>query len=253
VICPKCHFEQPEGKLECARCGIIFRKYRPFEEKQDTIESKCSDSLPPGEESNAFDLFAWLKHLLFDVEPDVNVFFFCGRTLLYLVLLIYGFKYIFSSMEMAYKVMPFMHLVNLPFHEAGHIIFMPFGRFIMFLGGSLGQLLMPIVCLFALLIGARNNFGASACLWWFGQNFIDIAPYINDARALQLILLGGVTGRETDGHDWENILRTLGWQWYDHTIAKISHTIGLILMVTALAWGGYILYAQFKNVDEFHR
>jgi len=46
-------------------------------------------------------------------------------------------------MEMTYKVMPFMHLVNLPFHEAGHIIFKAFGRFIIFLGGCLGQLLMP--------------------------------------------------------------------------------------------------------------
>jgi len=183
----------------------------------------------------------------------VNVFYFCGRGILYLLLIIYGFKYVFSSVEMAYKVMPFMHLVNLPFHEAGHIFLIPFGRFMMFLGGTLGQLLMPLVCLFAFLIGVRNNFGASACLWWFGQNFIDIAPYINDARALKLILLGGVTGRETDGHDWENILRTLGWLKYDHTLAKMSYVIGIVLIITALAWGGYILYSQYKNVDEFHR
>jgi hypothetical protein len=79
------------------------------------------------------------------------------------------------------------------------------------------------------------------------------SPNINDARALRLILLGGVTGRETDGHDWENILRTLGWLNYDHTLAKMSYAIGIILIITALAWGGYILYSQYKNVDEFHR
>jgi hypothetical protein len=253
VICPKCQFEQPEGNSECFRCGIIFEKYVPPRKTLDEARSKPHESPHTAEEPTEFELFPWLKHLLFDVEPDVNVFYFCGRAILYLVLLIYGLKYVFSSLEMAYKVMPFMHLVNLPFHEAGHIFFIPFGRFMMFLGGTLGQLLMPLVCLFALLIWARNNFGASACLWWFGQNFVDIAPYINDARALRLILLGGVTGRETDGHDWENILRTLGWLRYDQSIAKMSYAIGIILILIALAWGGYILYSQYKNVDEFHK
>jgi len=253
VICPKCHFEQSEGSSECLRCGIIFEKYVHARKTPPEESSKPSKSLSIAEESTKFELFAWLKHSLFYVEPDVNVFYFCGRTIIYLVLFIYGLKYAFSSVEMAYKVMPFMHLINLPFHEAGHIFFIPFGRFMMFLGGTLGQLLMPLVCLFAFLIGVRNNFGASACLWWFGQNFIDIAPYINDARALRLILLGGVTGRETDGHDWENILRALGWLKYDHSIAKMSYAIGIILIITALVWGGYILYSQYKNVDEFHR
>jgi len=51
---------------------------------------------------------------------------------------------------------------------------------------------------------------------------MDAAPYINDARAGQLILRGGVTGRDQPGyHDWENILRDLGWLQYDHTIAGI--------------------------------
>lgn len=238
--------------MECLRCGIIFDKYIPSRETPAEESSKPTQPSLVAEESSEFELFAWLKHILFYVESDVNVFYFCGRGILYLLLLTYSFKYFFASVEMSYKVMTFMHLVNLPFHEAGHIVFMPFGRFVMFLGGTLGQLLMPLVCMFALLITARNNFGASACLWWLGQNFIDIAPYINDARALRLILLGGVTGRETDGHDWENILRTLGWLKYDHIIADISYLVGIILIIAALAWGGYILYSQYRNVDEFH-
>lgn len=202
-------------------------------------------------ESTKFDVFDWLKDLVFYVEPEVNVFYFGGRLILYLVLLVYGFRFIFTSMEESYTVMPFMHLVNLPFHEAGHIIFMPFGCFLMFLGGTLAQLLMPFICMCALLITTRNTLGASASLWWLGQNFMDIAPYINDSRALKLILIGGVTGREVEGHDWENILGILGWQQYDHIIANISYAIGIILMIISFIWGGYILYWQFKNVDEF--
>jgi len=40
----------------------------------------------------------------------------------------------------------FLHLPNLVFHEAGHIILSPFGRFLGVLGGSLMQVLIPCVC-----------------------------------------------------------------------------------------------------------
>ncbi len=249
--CPLCRCDQGEGNQECVRCGVIFSKLEPHREfpgmeKPHNTEPPLTKkrSTPPGQ-------FDWVYDFLFPVEPAVTAFSFGGRLILYLFLLVCGFIFILTPMEKSCTVMPFMHLINLPFHEAGHAIFMPFGRFIMFLGGTLGQLLIPVLCMGAFLIKARNPFGASASLWWLGQNFMDIAPYINDARSLELILLGGVTGREVDGHDWENILHTLGLLQYDHVIACISHAIGIILMVTSLIWGGYILYRQFKNVGEF--
>ena len=80
----------------------------------------------------------------------------------------------------------FLHSINLPFHEAGHILFSPFGRFMTILGGSLMQVLIPLVC--AVSFGRRRDwFAMLACTWWAGQNLIDLAPYIADARALQLV------------------------------------------------------------------
>ena len=43
-------------------------------------------------------------------------------------------------------ILNFLHLIDLVFHEAGHIIFGFFGRFIAVLGGSLNQVLIPVVC-----------------------------------------------------------------------------------------------------------
>ena len=149
----------------------------------------------------------------------------------------------------------FWHLVNLPFHEAGHIFFRPLGRFMTSLGGSLGQLLMPLVCLVVFLVKTRDAFAAAFALWWFGENFLDLAPYINDARSLCLPLLGGNTGRTSPYgfHDWEFILKKLGWIQHDHTLAVFAHTFGCILMIFALVWGGYILYKQYqcKNSTVF--
>jgi hypothetical protein len=57
-----------------------------------------------------------------------------------------------------------------------------------------------------------------------------------------------VTTRDTEGHDWENILHTLGLLEYDHAIAHIAYTIGILLMIVSFIWGGYILYWQLKTL-----
>ncbi len=58
----------------------------------------------------------------------------------------------------------FLHGVNLVFHEAGHILLIPFGTFMTALGGSLTQLLIPLCCLVALWRHG-DQFGASVALW----------------------------------------------------------------------------------------
>jgi len=70
---------------------------------------------------------------------------------------------------------------------------------------------------------------------------------MDDARAGQLMLLGGVTGSEVeDYHDWEVLLTRLGWLRHDHLIARVSFGIGMTLMLLSFIWGGYILYRQLK-------
>jgi hypothetical protein len=163
-----------------------------------------------------------------------------GRAILWVSLLVLLVR--FGAHDVASNAAgeSFLHLVNLVFHEAGHVLFSPFGRFITVLGGTLGQLLVPLVCTVALLRHG-DRFGASATTWWCGQNLLDVAPYINDARALQLVLLGGRTGAEVEGHDWEFILQSLGLLHWDHRLAALAHGAGLVVMAAALAWGALIL------------
>lgn len=156
-----------------------------------------------------------------------------GRTALWIAFAIWTISLVRAPGEMVMD--SFMHLINLPFHEAGHIIFSPLGRFMTVLGGSLMQVLVPAVCAVALYFQTRDPFGAALCVWWMGENLLDLAPYINDARALQLMLLGG-PANEVEGHDWEAILDSLGWLHLDHTLAHTAHLIGATLMVAALVW-----------------
>jgi hypothetical protein len=132
----------------------------------------------------------------------------------------------------------FLHSINLPFHEAGHVLFAPFGNLTMSLGGSLTQVLVPVVCAVAFL-RKDDLFAAAVSSWWVGQNLVDLGPYIADARALQITLIGGATGAEVEGHDWEAILTTVGWLGYDRQLGMAAHAVGSLAMVASLivaAW-----------------
>ena len=84
---------------------------------------------------------------------------------------------------------------------------------------------------------ARRPFGAAVCAWWAGQNLVDLAPYIADARALQLVLLGGRTGAEVEGHDWEYLLTSSASLHLDrHARPAPRMRSACSIMVAALAY-----------------
>ncbi|MEX1032735.1 MAG: hypothetical protein WDZ30_05200 [Cellvibrionaceae bacterium] len=164
--------------------------------------------------------------------------------LLWAVFVVWGFNYMLEDIASLGTWSNFLHKVNLPFHEFGHLLFGIFGNFMGSLGGTLGQLLMPIVAGVALLRSRADTFGASLCLWWFGENFLDIAPYMADARAGELLLLGGNHGKFSPYgfHDWEFILGETGLLSYDTLLAAITLNLGRAIMLLAMAWGGYLLW-----------
>lgn len=170
------------------------------------------------------------------------------RSALLCVLLVWGLMLIGASVESNAAGKSFLHLINLPFHEAGHVLFRPFGAFVTSLGGTLGQLLMPLICFGVLLLRTRDPFGAAVALWWFGENFLDIAPYINDARAGQLPLIGGNLGHLAPYgfHDWEYLLTETGLLQMDHALAQSSRVLGALIMLLAIGWGGALLYWQTR-------
>jgi len=126
----------------------------------------------------------------------------------------------------------FLDLVNLAFHEAGHLFLAPFGTTMHFLGGTLGQLAVPAGLAVYFVRFRREPFAAAACAWWLGENLANISVYMSDARDLALPLVGG------GDHDWNNLFYTFGLLGPD-SVAAVSawtHRAGTLIMVAALAW-----------------
>ncbi len=124
----------------------------------------------------------------------------------------------------------FLHGVNLVFHEAGHLIFGFFGRFVAVLGGSLNQVLIPTVCV-VVFLRTRQRASAAVALFWTGQSLTDVAVYAADGRAMALPLLA-------DGliHDWNYLLGVTGLLHRAETLGRLMFGAGALLMLGALAF-----------------
>jgi len=116
-------------------------------------------------------------------------------------------------------------------HEAGHTFFRIFGvRFITILGGSLFQILLPLVILTYFWFNHKKiGMQLSFCL--IGYSWLDVAAYAADGGARQLPLIGGL-GK--GAHDWYNLLVRMHALNYDMAIGIIFTIIGILCYLSAL-------------------
>jgi hypothetical protein len=189
------------------------------------------------------------RDLLLSVPGEASPVGLGARGVLLALLGLWTLAFLRHGLDARYLMGSFLHLVHLPFHEAGHVLLMPFGRFLSVLGGSLFQVAIPLLCGAVLLLKNRDPFAASMTFWWAGQSLMDLAPYVADARALRLPLLGGRTGAEVEGHDWEYLLGSLGLMNHDVTLGRLSFALGALTMLAALGWGAAVLWRQRERLQ----
>lgn len=136
--------------------------------------------------------------------------------------------------------------VNLVIHEAGHIVFMPFGEFLMIAGGSLFQVIMPAA--FAVYFFRRGQkYSAALILFWVGESALNVSVYAGDAVALNLPLLGG----QDSLHDWNYLLERTNLLGHTEAVAgviRLAATL-LILAAAALAFTCAVAVKRDESLD----
>lgn len=124
--------------------------------------------------------------------------------------------------------------VNLIIHEGGHFFFSWFGGTIHILGGTLGELIIPLLCA-AYFLFQRETTGFAFSIYWFFENFPYIGAYMADARTSVLPLVG------SDESDWTILFTQWGILAQDQKIGGIMRTLGYLGMFATIAWLAYRL------------
>jgi len=138
-----------------------------------------------------------------------------------------------------------VHLTVILFHEAGHVVFGPFGTTLAVAGGTLGQLLMPLICVVAL---HRNgdNFGAALCSAWMALSLVDASIYAYDAADPVLPLIGGGTGADSF-HDFVFLFDRCGQLGHARGWALLMKALGVAGALASLAWAAALLLLQSER------
>ena len=164
-------------------------------------------------------------------DESVRIAAVAGRGVGLLILTVLAWKVLAQGLSLGGGgVLAFIHGIDLVFHEAGHVIFGFFGEFIAVLGGSLAQVLIPVIATVAFL-RTRQWASAAVTLFWTGQSLTDVAIYAADGRARALPLLA-----EGLIHDWNYILGRLGLLQSAETVGRLMFALGALTMVAAWLW-----------------
>lgn len=244
--CPKCGHERsatdtaPEDA--CPACGLIFTKYLKSRFAAPEIGPTAIER--SGEQETT--LYTRARALLFQVPDEVDPIHVYARAALLAALIVYGVKLTLMDIPSWEMASSLIHAPMVPIHEFGHILFRPFGEFLMLLGGSLFQAGLPLIFGGIFLFRNRDPFAASVMLWWSAVAVMDIAPYVYDAQQPQHVLLTGRTG-DTGAHDFIDVLGDLGLLHRARTVGYGVHAVGIVMLIASFVWGAAMVWLQFQR------
>lgn len=137
--------------------------------------------------------------------------------------------------------------ITLVFHEMGHLVFAACGQTLMLLGGSIFQLVIPLLAALYLWLRQRDYFGAAVGGAWLSYAGWEMATYIADANKERLALVGF---SDNPMHDWTTLLTS--WRLLNHcdTIASLVRFGSFLTWGLSMALGLWLCWVMYKTRSE---
>ena len=252
--CPKCAFAPlPADQAfpaACPRCGLILAKFGaapPAGSRSATSLATAQEGESALREESRLGRFLGAFTYL---PPEVLRSYWYLRlgaiAVMLLATLALLARYDLESGKGGYWL---VHAFLTPFHEVGHLVFMPFGEFMMLAGGTIGQhaLFIGLGALF--LFRNRDPFTASLMLWGLGYSVLTMATYMYDAWNPQVTLLTGRTG-DTGGHDWIDLFGDMGLLPRAQPIGRAFHKVAYVVQFAAIGWAAWLVARQSGRLSD---
>ena len=119
---------------------------------------------------------------------------------------------------------PLLSLVDLGFHELGHLLTYPFADRVTAVMGSVAQVGVPFGLAVYFQWIRNDRIATSVCLTWAATAARDVSVYIRDAPHQQLELIGGE-------HDWAFLLANELDR--AESLGRNVQAFGVLLLLTA--------------------
>lgn len=131
-------------------------------------------------------------------------------------------------------------------HEAGHTLMGFFGnRTLTILGGSLYEILLPVIILSYFLTTKAIN-ATQLGFYLAGSAWVSVAFYAADAGGRQLPLIGNL-GNES--HDWGNLLTSWNLLHYDSAVGIALALVGAACYLAALSVPWWMESYDIAEID----
>lgn len=134
----------------------------------------------------------------------------------------------------------FIDYFNVLVHEGGHGVFSFFGKFIHAAGGTLMQVILPLIFVYY-FVSNKKRVGVQISVVWLGENLMNIGVYAADARARVLPLIGG----NKVYHDWNYLLGEMGLLNSDKEIGLLFYFLGILAFIIA-----FVMPLIMKQYEE---
>lgn len=251
--CPKCAFgtlpEDQSFPAACPRCGLILAKFGaapPAGSRSATALASREDALDPDDDSPVRRILGAFAYVPDQVLRSYWVLRIVGIVAMALATLWLLAKY---DLESGHGGLWIVHAFITPFHEVGHLVFRPFGEFMMHLGGTIGQHAVCIGLGGMFLVRNRDPYAAALMLWVLGYSVLAMASYMFDAWNPQMTLLTGRTG-DTGGHDWIDIFGDLGLLPRAQPIGRAFHKLAYVVQFAAIGWAAWLVVKQSGRLSD---
>ena len=124
------------------------------------------------------------------------------------------------------------------------MLMQPFGEFFTILGGTLWQILLPVIIMVYFFI-SRQFYSGALVLFLVGFSLVDASVYVGDARLRQLPLITF----DKSTHDWWNLLLSLELLRYDKVLAGLFYLQGWVCFFLASYLG--IVFSQKQEKKSY--